>query len=320
MPRGVAGGFEFSADGRLLLGRAEGSVEPGDIWLHDTAAGATRRVTRSSAAGLPAHAFVEPELVSWASFDGLRIPGLLYSPATPRPASGHPAVVWIHGGPESQFRPTFQPVIQFLVGRGYAVLAPNIRGSTGYGRRYHSLDNRRLRGDAIKDIAATAAWLKSSGRADGARLAAMGGSYGGYMTLAALTFHPDLWAAGVDIVGISSFRSFLKNTGAWRQVHRASEYGDPVADAEFLDSVSPLNFADRIDAPLIVVQGANDPRVPRTEAEQIVDNLKRRNRPVEYLLFEDEGHGVVKLGNRIKAYGAIAEFLDKHLGGSAAKP
>jgi dipeptidyl aminopeptidase/acylaminoacyl peptidase len=320
LPRGVAGGFELSADGRLLLARVEGSTEPGDIWLHDTAEGRTQRVTRSSKAGLPSGAFVEPELVSWTSFDGLRIPGLLYTPAGARPSTGFPAVVWVHGGPESQFRPTFQPVIQFLVSRGYAVLAPNIRGSTGYGRRYHSLDDKRLRGDAIKDIAATAAWLKSSGRADGSRLAVMGGSYGGYMTLAAVTFHPDLWAAGVDIVGISSFRSFLKNTGAWRQTHRASEYGHPVEDAEFLDSVSPLNFAERITAPLIVVQGANDPRVPRTEAEQIVDNLKRRGRPVEYLLFEDEGHGVVKLANRIKAYGAIAEFLDKHLGARDPQP
>jgi len=317
LPRGVAGGFEMSPDGRLALVRVEASTEPGDVWLHDTEAGTTRRVTRSSRAGLPDGAFVEPETVHYDGFNKLDVSGLLYLPAGKGAAAGtkSPAVVWIHGGPEGQSRPTFQPVIQFLVSRGYAVLAPNIRGSVGYGRKYHMLDDKRLRGDAIKDIAASAAWLKSSGKVDGARIAAMGGSYGGYMTLAALTFHPDLWAAGVDIVGISNFRSFLKNTGAWRQTHRASEYGDPVADADFLDSVSPLNFSDHITAPLIVVQGANDPRVPRTEAEQLVESLKKRGRPVEYLLFEDEGHGVVKLANRIKAYGAIAEFLDKHLAG-----
>jgi len=254
---------------------------------------------------------VEPEVIRYKSFDLLEVPALLYLPEGGE--GRHPAVVWIHGGPEGQSRPVFQPVIQFFVQRGYAVLAPNIRGSTGYGRRYHMMDDKRLRGDAIKDIAAAAAWLEAHRRVDGKRLAAMGGSYGGYMTLAALAFHPDLWAAGVDIVGISSFRSFLKNTGAWRQTHRASEYGDPVADAEFLDSISPLTVADRITAPLFVVQGANDPRVPRSEAEQIVQNLKSRGRAVDYLVFDDEGHGVVKLSNRIKAYGAIADFLDKYL-------
>ncbi|MGH9866976.1 MAG: alpha/beta fold hydrolase [Candidatus Polarisedimenticolia bacterium] len=314
LPRGVTGGFEFTADGRLLLVRVESSIEPGDAWMHDITTGRTWQVTRSSTGGVPRTALVEPEVIRYKSFDGLEVPGLLYLPSDGAGAR-HPAVVWIHGGPEGQSRPSFQPVIQFFVHRGYAVLAPNVRGSTGYGRKYHMMDDKRLRGDAIKDIAAAAAFLKASPRVDGSRLAAMGGSYGGYMTLAALAFHPDLWAAGVDIVGISSFRSFLKNTGVWRQTHRASEYGDPVEDAAFLDSISPLLAADRIAAPLFVVQGANDPRVPRSEAEQIVANLKGRGRPVDYLLFDDEGHGVAKLPNRIKAYGAIADFLDKHLGG-----
>jgi dipeptidyl aminopeptidase/acylaminoacyl peptidase len=317
VPAGIIGGFEFTADGRLLLMRVESSSEPGDAWLHDTTTGKTTQLTHSSTGGVPRAAFVEPEMVDYPTFDGRSIPALLYMPKPGAGAAGaahrHPAVVLVHGGPESQSRPTFQPVIQYFVNRGFAVLAPNIRGSTGYGRKYHMLDDARLRGDAIKDIAAAAAWLKASDRIDGDRLAVMGGSYGGYMTLAAVTFHPDLWAAAVDIVGISSFRSFLKNTGAWRQTHRASEYGDPVKDAEFLDSISPLNFVDRITAPLFVVQGANDPRVPRTEAEQIVESLKRRGRPVEYMVFDDEGHGVVKLANRIKAYGAIADFLDQHL-------
>jgi len=199
------------------------------------------------------------------------------------------------------------------------VLAPNIRGSTGYGKRYHRLDDGRLRADAIKDVAAAAQFLKASGRVDPDRIAGMGGSYGGYMTLAALTFHPDLWAAGVDIVGISNFKSFLKNTGAWRVKLRASEYGDPVADSEFLDSISPLNHVERIRAPLFVIQGANDPRVPKSEADQMVGSLRQRNHPVEYLVFDDEGHGVAKLGNRIKAYTAVAEFLDRHLASSSRR-
>ncbi|HET6372878.1 MAG TPA: S9 family peptidase, partial [Candidatus Polarisedimenticolia bacterium] len=314
VPKGVVSNVQFSRDGRRLLCKVESSVEPGDLWLHDTAASATSRVTHSSLAGIKKTDLVEPEIVSYKSFDGLDVPALLYIPSAEKGASPlRPAIVNIHGGPEGQSRPTWQPVMQFFLNRGYAVLAPNIRGSTGYGKSYHRLDDKRLRGDAIKDIAAAAAYLKSSGKVDGARLAAYGGSYGGYMTLAALTFHPDLWAAGVDIVGISSFRSFLKNTGAWRAKNRATEYGDPVTDAEFLDSISPLGFADRITAPLFVIQGANDPRVPRSEAEQIVENLKGRGRPVEYLLFPDEGHGLDKLPNRVKAYSAIADFLDQHL-------
>jgi dipeptidyl aminopeptidase/acylaminoacyl peptidase len=313
VPAGLSGGFEFSRDGRWLALRAESSTEPGDIWIHDTKTGAASRATASALAGIPRGSFVEPELVRFRSFDGLEVPAFLYLPATA--GGGHPApcIVVVHGGPESQARPGFSAVNQFFINRGYAVLAPNIRGSTGYGKKYHRLDDVRLREGAIEDVAAAARYLKGSGRVDPSRIAVMGGSYGGYMTLAAVTFHPDLWAAGVDIVGISNFRSFLKNTGAWRVKLRMSEYGDPEKDGEFLDKISPFNFVEKIRAPLMVIQGANDPRVPRTEADQMVESLRRRGSPVEYLLFDDEGHGIVKLPNRIKAYTAVADFLDKHL-------
>ena len=319
---GVIGGLEFSRDGSKLAYTFSGAKNPGDVFLHDLAAGTSARLTTSSLGGIPADAFVEPKLVSYPTFDGLKIPALMYKPPAnsagrqpPAGSAGRPpaAVMIVHGGPEGQTRPAFSAVNQFFVSQGYVVLAPNIRGSTGYGRAYQQKDDVRRRLDSIKDLAAGAEYLKTSGAADPARIAVMGGSYGGYATLACLTFHPELWAAGVDIVGISNFRSFLKNTSVWRTALRASEYGDPVADAEFLDSVSPLNHIEKIRAPLIVIQGANDPRVPQSEADQMVEKLRARQVPVEYLLFPDEGHGVVKLPNRIKAYTAIADFLAKHL-------
>jgi dipeptidyl aminopeptidase/acylaminoacyl peptidase len=167
--------------------------------------------------------------------------------------------------------------------------------------------------DSVKDLAAAVAWLQESGQIDARRIAVMGGSYGGFMTLAAVTSQPTLWAAGVDIVGIANFETFLQNTGPWRRKLREAEYGSLEADADFLRDISPIHYVDRITAPLMVIHGANDPRVPVGEAEQIVASLKNRQHPVEYLRFADEGHGVVKLKNRLVAYPAIGDFLDKYL-------
>ena len=200
-----------------------------------------------------------------------------------------------------------------MVSRGYGVLAPNIRGSTGYGKSYTHLDDVEKRLDSIKDIEAGAEWLAASGWTDRKKIAVMGGSYGGYATLASLTFHSDRWAAGVSIVGISNLLTFLENTGAYRRKLRASEYGDPERDAEFLRSASPFYHIERIRAPLLVIQGANDPRVPQSESDQIVEALRARGGEVDYLLFPDEGHGVVKLSNRITCWTAVADFLDRHL-------
>ena len=177
---------------------------------------------------------------------------------------------------------------------------------------FAALDDGPLRFDAVTDLAAAAEFLKASGRVDGNRLALLGGSYGGFMVLAGLAFHPDLWAAGVDIVGIANFRTFLEKTGPYRRKWRIAEYGDPVEDAEFLDRISPVHHADRIRAPLLRIQGANDPRVPTEEAEQIVSAIREGGGTAEYILFPDEGHGIVKLPNRLKAYEAITRFLEKH--------
>jgi dipeptidyl aminopeptidase/acylaminoacyl peptidase len=314
----LPGGMLFSAarwspDSAALAFDFTGPRNNCDLWLHTPASGnAARQVTRSSRAGLPRESFVEPELVRYASFDGRMIPAWLYRPQGAAPA-GLPVIVDVHGGPESQRRVEFNAVYQYFLSCGYALLAPNVRGSTGYGKAYEKLDNVERRLDSVADLAYAARWLQTSGLADPARIAVMGGSYGGYMVLAALTEYPELWAAGVDIVGIANWITFLENTGPWRRHLREAEYGSLEHDRELLTQLSPLHKVDRIRAPLLVIHGANDPRVPVGEAEQIVESLRRRSNPVEYLRFEDEGHGIVKLANRLVCYPAIARFLDQYL-------
>jgi dipeptidyl aminopeptidase/acylaminoacyl peptidase len=315
-PRGVIAGLTWSPDGARIAYGFSGSRDNPNCWLLDLDSGESRQLTRASDAGIPHDTLVEPEIVHFESFDARQIPALWYAPqGVDGPA---PVVVDIHGGPEGQARPVFNPVRQYLLERGYAVLAPNVRGSTGYGREYAHLDDVRRRMDSVADIRAAVEWLVASGRADPRRIACMGGSYGGFMVLSCVTTYPDLWAAGVDIVGIGNWITMLRNTSAWRRKHRMAEYGDPEVDGEFLREISPINHIDRVTAPLMVIHGANDPRVPVSEAEQIVASLKAREQPVTYLRFEDEGHGVVKLENRVHAYPAIAEFLDRYLLRTAA--
>jgi len=268
-------------------------------------------------AGLSPEGLPEDELVSWKSFDGRTIPGFLLRPRG-GPKGPRPTVVQVHGGPEGQARPLWNPLTVALVAAGFNVLQPNVRGSTGYGRAYMSLDDVRLRMDSVRDLDASAAWLASSGVAPADRIGVIGGSYGGFMTLAAITFCADRkWAAAVDIVGIASFVTFFARTAPWRRPLRAAEYGDPEKDAEFLESISPLNFIDRIEAPLMVIHGANDPRVPVQEAEQIVTTLRSRGRDVEYLRYEDEGHGLAKAKNRADAWPKVVRFFEKHMGPAA---
>jgi dipeptidyl aminopeptidase/acylaminoacyl peptidase len=310
--RGVISELRWSRDGRALAFTQESSTAPRDIWTLDWSSGAYTPATRSATGGLPRSAFVEPRLVRYSTFDGREIPAFLYTP-TGREPRGLPTIVYVHGGPESQYRPTFNPIVQYFVACGYAVLAPNVRGSSGYGHAYMALDDVRLRMDSVADLRHAALWLASEGIADPRRIAVMGGSYGGFMVLAALTTYPDLWAAGVDIVGIASFITFLERTSAWRRGLREAEYGSLERDRDFLTEISPLHKADRITAPLFVVHGANDPRVPVQEAEQIVAALRSRGVPVEYLRYEDEGHGLIKRANRLQAYPAIARFLHQAL-------
>jgi dipeptidyl aminopeptidase/acylaminoacyl peptidase len=318
VPRGQVGSLRFSRDGRTLAMTLNGATRTGDVWLADLASRTLRQVTRSSTAGIPASSFVEPQLVRHRSFDGLEIPSFLYLPTGASKSGPVPCIVAPHGGPEGQTVAGFSGVRQYYVNHGYAVWAPNVRGSTGYGKTFTHLDDVRKREDSVKDLIAGVEWLRASGDVDPKRIAVVGGSYGGYMTLAAVTLYPDLWAAAVDSFGIANFRTFLGKTAAYRAGLRATEYGDPIADAEFLDAVSPIHKADRIRAPLLVLQGANDPRVPAHESEQIVEAVRKRGGVAEYILFPDEGHGWTKLANQITAYRATVEFLDRHLKPAAA--
>jgi dipeptidyl aminopeptidase/acylaminoacyl peptidase len=306
IPEGIVGGFEFSPDsGRLAFTLTAPERNP-DVWVLDLPDGDARRLTRSSTAGIPPRTFRKPEVVRYPSFDGRRIPALFHEPGI----ENAPVIVNVHGGPESQSRPAFAPVTQYLLHRGYAVFFPNVRGSTGYGKSYTHLDDVELRMDSVKDLAHAAYWLRERGHE---RIAVMGGSYGGFMVLAALTEYPELWTAGVDIVGIANLVTFLENTGSYRRSLRESEYGSLEKDREFLASISPIHKAENIEASLMVVHGKNDPRVPVGEAEQIVERVKKNGGTVEYLLYEDEGHGLAKLKNRLDAYPRIAAFLEEHL-------
>jgi dipeptidyl aminopeptidase/acylaminoacyl peptidase len=307
IPQGIVSGFEFSPDsGRLAFTLTAPERNP-DVWVLDLSDGEARRLTRSSTAGIPPRTFRKPRIVRYSSFDGREIPALFYEPE----AENAPVIVNVHGGPESQARPAFAPVTQYLLGRGYAVFFPNVRGSTGYGKAYAHLDDVRLRMDSVEDLACAAYWLRERGHE---RIAVMGGSYGGFMVLAALTEYPDLWAAGVDIVGIANLVTFLENTGSYRRSLREPEYGSLERDREFLESISPIHKAGEIRVPLMVIHGKNDPRVPVGEAEQIVERVKSNGGTVDYLLYEDEGHGLAKLKNRLDAYPKIVAFLDRHMG------
>ncbi|WP_119066007.1 alpha/beta hydrolase family protein [Rubrobacter indicoceani] len=315
VPVGVIGGFEFSAGdaGTKLAFTHIGPNSNPDVWTLELPDGEPRRLTRSTTAGIPRRTFVKPKLIRYRSFDGLEVPAYLYRPEAQEADARPPVVIDVHGGPEAQERPDFNPVTQYLVNRGYAVFALNVRGSTGYGKRYTHLDDVEKRMDSVRDLAEAAKWLKARGHE---RIAVMGGSYGGFMVLAAITEYPELWSAAVDIVGIANMVTFLENTGSYRRALRESEYGSLERDREFLESISPIHKADRITAPLMVIHGRNDPRVPVGEAEQVVSEVQKNGGAVEALIYDDEGHGLAKLKNRLDAYPRIATFLDEHLRGS----
>jgi dipeptidyl aminopeptidase/acylaminoacyl peptidase len=323
LPSGIAGGVSFGPDGERFAITATGRRTNANVYVIDVETGSTEKWTRAPTAGIPAKTFVEPDLVRYESFDDREIPAFLSLPtdaeaegedaSTTESGGGVPAIVDIHGGPESQRRPSFSAVTQYFLDRGYAVFEPNVRGSTGYGKAYTHLDDVEKRMDSVADIEAGVRWLADRPAIDSSRVVAMGGSYGGFMVLAALTEYPDLWAAGVDIVGIADFTTFLENTGSWRRALREAEYGSLEEDREFLESISPLANVGRIEAPLFVLHGENDPRVPVGEARQVAQKAEEAGVPVETLFFADEGHGFTKLENRIEAYTRVADFLDEHV-------
>ena len=313
--RGLVEHPVFSRDGALLAFSFSSPVEPHDVYLYDLDARELTRLTTSPRA-VDTATLVEPTLHRYTSFDGESVPVFLFEPEGDGP---FPVVVTVHGGPESQwlpwFAPNFAPLTQYLVSRGYAVAAPNVRGSTGYGKRYEHLDDVEKRLDSVRDLASLHEWLSARPEIDGSRSVVYGRSYGGYMVLAALAFQPELWAAGIECVGISSLVTFLENTSPYRRAVREREYGSLEHDRELLIAASPMTHIDAIRAPLFIQHGRNDPRVPVTESEHIHAVLVEKGVPCELLVFEDEGHSVQRLSNRIETFTRAVAFLDRVLAG-----
>jgi dipeptidyl aminopeptidase/acylaminoacyl peptidase len=311
VPAGVISSFRFADGGKLLAVTVARPTEPEDIYTVELDSGKLERWT-SSHLGDP-HRYVSPRLIHISSFDGLEVPAYYYRP---RGAGPFPVILWMHGGPEDQYRPTFDPIIQyFAVERGIAVIAPNVRGSDGYGRRFRSLDNASLRLDAVRDVGSILDWIATRPELDAEHTGIYGASYGGYMVLASLVEYGDRLAAGCDVVGLSSLVSFLEGTGAYRRDARRAEYGDERDETmrEFLASISPLTNAARIRSPLFVAHGANDPRVPLGEAEQIVKAVRDGGNEAWYMMAPDEGHGFRKRQTRDTFYELMAAFFEKHL-------
>jgi dipeptidyl aminopeptidase/acylaminoacyl peptidase len=309
-PAGVITKLTWQPDGAGLAFDLACPTRPSTLWHYNPGEAAAELLF---AASEPPAALRDWKLVSFPTFDGRDLPGFLAVPEGVAPAGGWPVLVWVHGGPAMQALPNWRPDLQMVLSLGIAVLVPNVRGSTGYGRAYAALDDRELRLDSVRDLVAAHDWLSGQPQFDGKRIGIMGQSYGGWMVLAAVTEYPELWAAGVDYYGIARWKTFFERTGPWRVGHRAAEYGDPVQDVELLERLSPLHKAEDIRCPMLVAQGMTDPRVPPHESEQIVQALKRRNVPVEYLTFPDEGHGFLKRDNRRRVYLGVASFLAQHL-------
>ena len=318
LPVGLVGGLTFSPDNKHLAMTLNTPQTPSDTFMLELKRNATRhgdiaRWTYSEVGGLDTDKFSVPELVRFESFDQRQIPAFVYKPNKQGP---HPVIISIHGGPEAQFRPAFRSTFQLWIDKlGAAVIAPNVRGSAGYGKEYVNLDNGFKREDSVKDIGALLDWIATQPDLDQERVAVFGGSYGGYMVLASSVHYSDRLKAAVDIVGISNFVTFLENTKDYRRDLRRVEYGDE-RDPEMrahLEAISPNNNVDKIDVPMFVVQGQNDPRVPVTEAEQIVEALREKGKQVWYMNALNEGHGYRKKENRDVYQQAVVMFFQENL-------
>ncbi|MEY2572077.1 MAG: hypothetical protein QOJ87_290, partial [Verrucomicrobiota bacterium] len=300
----------------LLAFNVAGARSPSDVYTWALAKNTVTRWTASETGGIPAKQFVEPELVKWKSFDGKEITGFLYKPDAAKFPGKRPVIVNIHGGPEAQYRPGFLGRNNYFINElGCAVVFPNVRGSEGYGKTFLKLDNGFKREDSYKDISALLDWLPSRPELDPAKVMVTGGSYGGFMTLQVAWNYADRIRCALDVVGISNLATFLKNTESYRRDLRRVEYGDERDPkmAEFLERIAALNNAQKITKPLFVVQGANDPRVPKTEAEQIVATLKKQNTPVWFLMAKDEGHGFAKKKNADFQFFSTVQFMREFL-------
>ena len=307
-----------------------GDRSPSNLYVHTLGEAAPRRLTEALNPEIAPEDLVESEVVRFKARDGITVPNVLWKPQSATPAARAPALVWVHGGPGGQTRKGWSALIQYLVNHGYVVLGINNRGSSGYGQTFYTADDQKHGKEPLRDCVDAKGYLASLPYVDKDRIGIIGGSYGGYMVLAALAFQPEAFSVGVDIFGVSNWLRTLEGIPSWWEAQRLALYkelGDPVAQKEMLREISPVFHADKIRRPLMVLQGANDPRVVKPESDDIVAAVKKSGVPVEYVVFPDEGHGFSKRANQISGYGAIRAFLDRYLwdapvvaAAAAAKP
>lgn len=316
LPDGDITGVSFSPSERLMAFYLNGDRSPSNLYVYDFATRKARKLTDSLNPEIDPADLVDSRVVRYKSFDGMEIPAILYKPHEASERNKVPAIVLVHGGPGGQARKGYKASVQYLVNHGYAVLDVNNRGSSGYGKSFYTADDGKHGREPLWDVVEAKKYLKSLGYVDDEKIAIMGGSYGGYMVLAALAFKPDEFAAGVDIFGVSNWVRTLQSIPPyWESFRKAlyKEIGDPEKQLDFLRETSPLFHADKIKKPLIVLQGANDPRVIKPESDEIVEAVRKNGGTVEYIVFDDEGHGFSKKANEIRAYKAILDFLDENV-------
>ncbi len=319
LPDGEINAVNISDSERLMAFYLSGSRSPSDLYVYDFATKKERKLTDSLNPAIDPANLVEAEVIRYKSFDGLEIPSILYKPHQASTANKVPALVWVHGGPGGQTRTGYSGVIQYLVNHGYVVLGVNNRGSSGYGKTFFAADDQKHGHEPLWDCVEAKKYLKSLGYVDESKIGIIGGSYGGYMVLAALAFKPEEFAVGVDLFGVSNWLRTLESIPPyWESFRKAlyKEIGDPTTDKEMLKEISPLFHADKIRKPLLVLQGENDPRVIKPESDEIVEAVKKNNGIAEYVILPGEGHGFTKKANEIRAYKAILTFLDQYLKGT----
>ena len=316
LPAGEISSVRVSRSETKLAFLLDGDRGPRNLYVYELGAKAPVRLTDTMNPEIDPEDLVEAQVVRFKSFDGMEIPNIFYKPYQATPETKAPALVWVHGGPGGQTRRQYSAAIQFLVNHGYVVLGINNRGSSGYGKSFYTADDHKHGREPLWDCVAAKKYLQSLSYVDAGRIGILGGSYGGYMVLAALTFQPEEFKVGVDIFGVSNWIRTLESIPKWWENERLALYkeiGDPEKERDFLRETSPLFHADKIARPLFVVQGANDPRVIKPESDDIVAAAKKNGVPVEYVVFPDEGHGFTKKKNEIACWGAILKFLDRYL-------
>ena len=313
IPKGSCNFYEFTPDEKKIILIFDSPQNPNDIYVYDIKKEKFKQVTFSMIGGIPKTDFVVPQEIKYKSFDGLEISGFLYLPKNAKKDGSNPAIVWPHGGPEWQEKLLFHKFFQILTNNGYAVIAPNFRGSTGYGKTFQRLIYKDWGGAEFKDVLAAYHYLLETGYTRKNNIAVVGGSFGGFMTLTCVTKAPDLWKCAVDIFGPSNLITFSQSVPEHWKPGVLELVGDAEKDIDMFKERSPINYVENIKCPLYIVQGKNDPRVKQAESDQIVETLKSLNKEVEYMVLEDEGHGFSKVSNQIKVWDSIVRYLDKHM-------